>query len=275
VAIRCFPSNEGLNTGLRQLRLSRISRLDAWVKDYQSLIRDIAEWQGQEKVDTFTREDCVKVSRFLAQAEGLSTSLKAIGLNLAQDEDGSVFALARDLINWLAVLLTHPGLMNSPSTLKTPCTVIHGRRLRSWLNCIVEPKAGFLFLCVAAGPRIDPNATNAILAGMLGVSAMAVQNTLVQISLKGAPSTAVMTSNVTRFAIDVGEVLLGGDPADVARARSRAARTLPPIVGFTAGCGLGAACEAAVGTWTLALPAGLALLAFATGFAAEPDDGPH
>ena len=135
--------------------------------------------------------------------------------------------------------------------------------------------AGFLVLCVAAGPRIDPNAANAILAGMLGVSAMAVQNALVQISLKGAPSTAVMTSNVTRFAMDVGEVLLGGDPADVAKARNRAARTLPAIVGFTAGCGLGAACEAALGTWSLALPAGLALLAFAMGFAAEPDDGPH
>jgi uncharacterized membrane protein YoaK (UPF0700 family) len=135
--------------------------------------------------------------------------------------------------------------------------------------------AGFLALCVTAGPRIDPNATNAILAGMLGVSAMAVQNALVQISLKGAPSTAVMTSNVTRFAIDVGEVLLGGDPADVAKARNRAARTLPPIVGFTAGCGPGAACEAALGTWSLALPAGLALLAAAMGFAAETDDGLH
>jgi uncharacterized membrane protein YoaK (UPF0700 family) len=135
--------------------------------------------------------------------------------------------------------------------------------------------AGFLVLCVAAGQRIDPNATNAILAGMLGVSAMAVQNALVQISLKGAPSTAVMTSNVTRFAMDVGEVLLRGDPADVAKARSRAAHTLPAIVGFTVGCGLGAACEAQLGTWSLALPAGLALLAFAMGFAAEPDDGPH
>jgi uncharacterized membrane protein YoaK (UPF0700 family) len=102
---------------------------------------------------------------------------------------------------------------------------------------------GFLALCVVAGPRIDPNTTKAILAGMLGVSAMAVQNALVQISLKAAPSTAVMTSNVTRFAIDVGEVLLGGDPADVAKARNRAAHTLPPIVGFTAGCGFGAACE--------------------------------
>jgi uncharacterized membrane protein YoaK (UPF0700 family) len=95
------------------------------------------------------------------------------------------------------------------------------------------------------------------------------------ILIKGAPSTAVMTSNVTRFAIDIGEMLLGGDPADVAKARNRAACTLPVIVGFTVGCGLGAACEAAVGSWSLALPAGLAMLAFAMGFAAEPDDGPH
>jgi uncharacterized membrane protein YoaK (UPF0700 family) len=78
-----------------------------------------------------------------------------------------------------------------------------------------------------------------------------------------------MTSNVTRFAMDVGEVLLGGDSADVAKARNRAARTLPVIVGFTVGC------EAALGTWSLALPAGLAMLAFAIGFAAERDDGPH
>jgi uncharacterized membrane protein YoaK (UPF0700 family) len=129
--------------------------------------------------------------------------------------------------------------------------------------------AGFFVLGIAAGPRTDPNATNAILAGMLGVSAMAVQNALVQVSLKGAPSTAVMTSNVTRAAMDVGEVLLGGDPADVAKARNRAARTLPVIVGFVVGCGLGAAGEAALGLWSLALPAGLALLAFAMGFAAR------
>jgi uncharacterized membrane protein YoaK (UPF0700 family) len=64
---------------------------------------------------------------------------------------------------------------------------------------------GFLGLCVAAGPRIDPSASTAILAGMLGVSAMAVQNALLQISLTGAPSTAVVTTNVTRFMMDVGD----------------------------------------------------------------------
>ena len=44
--------------------------------------------------------------------------------------------------------------------------------------------AGFFVLCASAGPRIDPDAPKAILAGMLGVSAMAVQNALVQISLR-------------------------------------------------------------------------------------------
>src|SRR5262249_59299061 len=36
--------------------------------------------------------------------------------------------------------------------------------------------AGFLALCIAAGPHIHPDARNAILARMLWVSAMAVQN---------------------------------------------------------------------------------------------------
>src|SRR5438309_1716932 len=121
---------------------------------------------------------------------------------------------------------------------------------------------GFLVLCVAAGPGLDPNAANAILAGMLGVAAMAVQNALVQISLTGAPSTAVMTSNLTHFMMDIGAVLLGRDPDEAARARRRAKHTWPAIVGFTIGCGLGAAAFATADLWALALPTGLALVAF-------------
>ncbi len=133
--------------------------------------------------------------------------------------------------------------------------------------------AGFLVLCASAGPHIDPGATTAIVAGMLGVSAMAVQNALVQISLKGAPSTAVMTTNITRFMMDVGEVILGREPADIAKARSRAMYTWPAIVGFAVGCGLGAACEAAIGLRALALPTGIALLALAMGLSANRDGG--
>jgi uncharacterized membrane protein YoaK (UPF0700 family) len=131
--------------------------------------------------------------------------------------------------------------------------------------------AGFLILCVRVGPRIDPSGTVGVIAGMLGVSAMAVQNALVQISLRGAPSTAAMTSNVTLFAMSVGEILVGSDPAEITEARTRAAYALPVILGFTVGCGIGAAYETAIGLWSLALPVSLALIAFAVGFAAEPD----
>ncbi|HYZ62175.1 MAG TPA: YoaK family protein, partial [Acetobacteraceae bacterium] len=120
------------------------------------------------------------------------------------------------------------------------------------------------------GPRVDPDAPLPILAGMLGVSAMAVQNALVQISLGGAPSTAVMTTNITRFMMDVGDVMLGHDADDMAKARSRAKRTFPAILGFASGCGLGAWCEAAFGLRALALPAGLTLLALAMARSARP-----
>jgi uncharacterized membrane protein YoaK (UPF0700 family) len=129
--------------------------------------------------------------------------------------------------------------------------------------------AGFLLLCVAAGRHIDPNATIAILAGMLGVSAMAVQNALVQVSLKGAATTAVMTTNFTRLAMDACTMLFRGDQDKAAKARRRAAGTLPVIAGFVVGCGLGAASEAALALRSLVLPTGLALLAFAIGFAAD------
>ena len=125
--------------------------------------------------------------------------------------------------------------------------------------------AVFLVLCIAAGPWTDPNATAAVVAGMFGVAAMAVQNALLQISLRNTPSTAVMTTNVTHFMLDLGGVLVGGDPAEVAKARSRAVHTLPVIVGFATGCGLGAASEAAAGLWSLTLPTGFALLALAMG----------
>jgi uncharacterized membrane protein YoaK (UPF0700 family) len=66
--------------------------------------------------------------------------------------------------------------------------------------------AAFPALLIAAGPRIEPNAANAIIAGMFGVSALAVQHALVQISLEGTPATAVLTTNITRFTMDVGEI---------------------------------------------------------------------
>jgi uncharacterized membrane protein YoaK (UPF0700 family) len=121
--------------------------------------------------------------------------------------------------------------------------------------------SGLFAICIGVGSLADPNAATMIVAAMLGVSAMAVQNVLVQISLKDAPSTAVMTTNLTRFVIDLGEVLLGTELGRRSKAVARAQRTGIAIVGFVVGSGLGAWCQAHLGLWSLTVPAGLALAA--------------
>jgi uncharacterized membrane protein YoaK (UPF0700 family) len=124
----------------------------------------------------------------------------------------------------------------------------------------------FLWVSVACGPWDDADAVLAVIAGMSGVAAMAVQNALVQISLTNTATTAVMTTNVTHFMLDLGEVLVGRDHVSAAKARTRAMHTIPVIIGFTIGCVFGAAFEAVAGLWSLALPTGLALLAFTMSF---------
>jgi uncharacterized membrane protein YoaK (UPF0700 family) len=134
------------------------------------------------------------------------------------------------------------------------------------LECLLL--AGFFGLCIPAAGYVDPNAASAILAGMFGVSAMAVQNVLVAVSLDGAPSTTAMTTNLTRFMIDLVDALVIRDPNDASEARRRANRSWPTIVGFVVGCGLGAASEATFALRSLAIPLGLALLALVLSSAA-------
>jgi len=123
----------------------------------------------------------------------------------------------------------------------------------------------FLLLSITSGPWRSPDAAPAIIAGMCGVAAMAVQNALVQVGLKDAPSTAVMTTNLTRLMLDLSSVLVSRDTADVAKAKTRVLHILPVVIGFCIGCALGAAGEAAVGLWSLMLPTALTLLAFVIG----------
>src|SRR5258705_9764719 len=99
--------------------------------------------------------------------------------------------------------------------------------------------AGFLAISIEVGSAADPSAAVMIIAAMLGVSAMAVQNVLVQVSLKEAPSTAVMTTNLTRFVVDIGEVWLGKEPGGRAQGRARARRTRTTVAGFGVGGCLG------------------------------------
>jgi len=127
----------------------------------------------------------------------------------------------------------------------------------------------FASIAVAAGPRVESNAPTMAVAGMLGVCAMAVQNALMRIGLAGAPSTAVLTTNITLLTMDLGEMLLARDAARIVKARDRARHTWPAVAGFLLGCVLGAACEAALGLRSLLLPTALALIALALGLCSK------
>jgi uncharacterized membrane protein YoaK (UPF0700 family) len=130
----------------------------------------------------------------------------------------------------------------------------------------------FLVLCVICGRRFGANSAIGIIAGMSGVTAMAVQNALVQISLTRVPSTAVMTTNVAHFMLALGQVLAGGDAGIVAKARQRVSQTGPVILGFILGCAMGAEGQAVFGFWSLGLPTALALLTVVMSAAGRADE---
>jgi uncharacterized membrane protein YoaK (UPF0700 family) len=127
----------------------------------------------------------------------------------------------------------------------------------------------FASIAIATGPRAESDAPAMVVASMLGVCAMAVQNALVRIGLAGAPSTAVLTTNITLLTMDLGEVLLGRDAGRIVKARDRVRHTWPAIAGFLLGCVLGAGCEAALGLRSLLLPTALALIALALGLCSK------
>jgi uncharacterized membrane protein YoaK (UPF0700 family) len=126
--------------------------------------------------------------------------------------------------------------------------------------------AGCLGLGVGFGPFANPDRPMAVLVGMLAVAAMATQNALVRLSLPGAPTTAVMTTNTTQLTVDLATLARRlGTPDDLARTRRRVKLTFPCVAGFVAGCTAGAALEVPFGLWALALPVALAVFAVPLG----------
>src|ERR1700739_3394789 len=82
------------------------------------------------------------------------------------------------------------------------------RSLRPLLALQLVLLTSSLAVRVIGGPCLDPYGPIIVVAGMLGVAAMAAQNALVQISLVGAPATTVMTTDLAAFVMDIGTILL-------------------------------------------------------------------
>jgi len=126
----------------------------------------------------------------------------------------------------------------------------------------------FLLLCcilifsVILDPAGNPRGFMAGLMAMIAVSAMACQFALLRLAIPGAPSTAVMTGNLTKTVLSLLDTLWRKEPL-LQNAGEQLKKTVQLVAGFFAGCLVGAGAVSWLRDWSWALPvalAGVALL---------------
>ncbi len=118
-----------------------------------------------------------------------------------------------------------------------------------------------LIFSVITKPSVDPHGLMATIAAMIAVSAMACQFALLRLTLPIAPSTAVMTGNLTNACLALLDAnsrtpLTVGDT-------ERLRGSLHLLIGFLAGCVVAAAAVTYLGDWAWSSPAVLAAVAVA------------
>ena len=124
-----------------------------------------------------------------------------------------------------------------------------------------------LLACVLVFSVVNDSAANpqgfmAGVAAMIAVSAMACQFALLRLAMPGAPSTAVMTGNLTSSVLSLLDRLPRNQPL-MAGTNERLKKTLSLVIGFFAGCVAGAAAVSFLGAWAWSLPVALAAAAVA------------
>lgn len=116
----------------------------------------------------------------------------------------------------------------------------------------------FMACAVWLGPFTDGDSMVALVTGMVGVAAMAIQNALSRQHLKAAPPTTLMTGNVTQLAIDLFSLIGLRDRAEREVILARMGPIGRNLLGFTVGCIGSALLYLAVGLWCLVIPVAVA-----------------
>jgi uncharacterized membrane protein YoaK (UPF0700 family) len=177
----------------------------------------------------------------------------------------------------IGALVVRHGRINPPQILAIPVFILavaatwlfarasgrfgHGlRRLLLLVQFLLL--ACLLVFSVIAKPSADPHGLMAGIAAMMAVSAMACQFALLRLTLPVAPSTAVMTGNLTNTVLSFldrqsrTQHLMAGDT-------ERLTDSLQLLIGFFGGCVVAAAAVSYLGDWAWSLPVALAGVAVA------------
>jgi len=118
-----------------------------------------------------------------------------------------------------------------------------------------------LMASVVTGASTRPQSLVAGLIAMIAVCAMATQHALLRLAVPKAPSTAVMTGNVTNAILALLDALSSGKPLVEVVAERRFLRSLILLVGFLGGCVSAAFAVYVWADWAWLLPVVLAAVA--------------
>ena len=121
-----------------------------------------------------------------------------------------------------------------------------------------------LIFSVITKPFGDPHGPMATIAAMIAVSAMGCQFALLRLTLPVAPSTAVMTGNLTNAVLALVDLSSRTEPL-IENDSRRLTGALHLLVGFFVGCVLATVALMYLGDWVWSLPAALAAVAVALG----------
>jgi uncharacterized membrane protein YoaK (UPF0700 family) len=119
-----------------------------------------------------------------------------------------------------------------------------------------------LIFSVITKPSADPHGLTATIAAMIAVTAMGCQFALLRLALPVAPSTAVMTGNLTNAVLGLVDLSSRTQPLMESDSR-RLTGALHLLIGFFVGCVVATVGVVYLGDWAWSLPAVLAAVAVA------------
>jgi uncharacterized membrane protein YoaK (UPF0700 family) len=141
-----------------------------------------------------------------------------------------------------SLVAPHKGIIAKLAALPTfvlvvaATTVYAGARERAGKSAL----HGFAAIGIAASPVTDTDTPLAVISGLLGVAAMAMQNAAARLLMSDLPATTVMTGSVTQFSIDATRLLHGAAASDAPVVRKRLSSYAMTVGSFAVGALMGA-----------------------------------
>ncbi len=121
--------------------------------------------------------------------------------------------------------------------------------------------AAAAYVLVAHGPFSDSDTPVAVMAGMLLVAAMGIQNAIQRMHLGSAPPSTLMTGTTTQVMIDLADLCKGVTGEARTAAVGRLRKMLPALAAFATGCAIAALLYWASLMWCFLVPPVVAALA--------------